>query len=662
LSVSHFDGLEVRRTCSSFSFEGYPMSKLFVRDKNSGRAIFSLILRVLMVFGFLLILTIAYVKYLASTSITNQPTATVNRSFATIESRLKPVQTTDLKSLQTRAIQGIEKAQTTVVAVGHTGLSSAASGVIISADGLVLSQWHVTHAVRVPNPKTEHWEAGEKTSVVLADGRKVRAELLGAATSHDLSLLRILDQGPFPFAELKADIKLEVGDWILKLGHPGHYRPGRPAMVRLGRILVSSEKGFVSDCLINGGDSGGPFFDLDGRLAGLVLGVTADLANLRPHNADQNRDVNTFLFAANSNSAIDRQLKIMKQGKVEKGSARNYDNELLMRPRLAASDWMDGVTTLEACSPIASGSRASVVAICVENAPVVLATVIALLDQDAYLVTKASELPTNANCRLPSGALVEVKVIQTDRDHDLAILRVPVTELVPVRLAKEPNPVCGTLAIAVGPEGPLAFGVVSIPRLENMDPLIEEPEDKEQQPGQPTHTRLPGMIGRFELGAGFHVDQLFEKSAFEAGLRQGDVLRSIDGKEIMGDQDFYSQTFSQHALVRLQVVREGKPLDLTIPFVSRRDLGYNVRSSDFPVTFEIAAAVSANDCGAPVLNLQGECLGITIARYDQQGCKVIPADIVERFVASAIESHLKPVQTTDLGSAEGVETIIARVD
>jgi len=158
------------------------------------------------------------------------------------------------------------------------------------------------------------WEAGEKTSVVLADGRKVRAELLGAATSHDLSLLRISDQGPFPFAELKADLKLEVGGWILKLGHPGHYRSCRPAMVRLGRISVSSEKGFVSDCLINGGDSGGPFFDLDGRLAGLVLGCTADLANLRPHNAEQNRDVNIFLFAANSNSAIDRQLK-SDQGK-----------------------------------------------------------------------------------------------------------------------------------------------------------------------------------------------------------------------------------------------------------------------------------------------------------------------------------------------------------
>lgn len=616
------------------------MSKLFVRDKSNGRAIFSLILRMLMVFGFLLILTIAYVRYLASTSITNQPTAVVNRSFAAIEYRLKPVQTTDLELLQSRAIQGIEKAQSAVVAVGHTGLTSAASGVIISADGLVLSQWHVTHAVRVTNSKAEHWEAGEKTSVVLADGRKVRAELLGAATSHDLSLLRIIDQGPFPFAELKADLKLEVGDWILKLGHPGHYRPGRPAMVRLGRILVSSERGFVSDCLINGGDSGGPFFDLDGRLAGLVLGCTADLANLRPNNADQNRDVNIFLFAANSNSAIDRQLKIMKQGKVEKGNGRNYDNELLMRPRLAVTDWMDGVTTLNACSPIASGSRASVVAICIENAPVALATVIRRIDQDAYLVTKASELPENAKCRLPSGALVDVEVIQTDIEHDVAVLRVSAADLVPVRMAKDTNPVCGTLAIAVGTGGPLAFGVVSIPRLENMDPLIKEPEDKDHQPGQPTHTRLPGMIGRFELGAGFHVDQLFEKSAFEAGLRQGDVLRSIDGKEIMSDQDFYHQNFSQHTLVRLQVVREGRPLDLTIPFVSRLDRGcYNVRSSGFPVIFEIAAVVSANDCGAPVLNLQGECLGITIARYDQQGCKVIPADIVERLMASAIESQ-----------------------
>jgi len=55
-------------------------------------------------------------------------------------------------------------------------------------------------------------------------------------------------------------------------------------------------------------------------------------------------------------------------------------------------------------------------------------------------------------------------------------------------------------------------------------------------------------------------------------------------------------------------------------------------------------------CGAPVLKLQGECLGIAIAQYDRKGCKVIPADIVERLVASAIETQLEPVQPTDLGS------------
>jgi len=130
----------------------------------------------------------------------------------------------------------------------------------------------------------------------------------------------------------------------------------------------------------------------------------------------------------------------------------------------------------------------------------------------------------------------------------------------------------------------------------------------------------------------------------------------------MGHQDFYNQTFAQHALVRLQVVREGMPLDLKIPFVFRRHLSYNVRSSGFPVTFEIAAPVSANDCGVPVLNLQGECLGIAIARYDQQGCKVNPADIVERLVARAIESRPKPVQPKDFGAAEGVEANIAKFE
>ncbi len=40
-------------------------------------------------------------------------------------------------------------------------------------------------------------------------------------------------------------------------------------MVRFGRVLVSTSDQFICDCLVNGGDSGGPFVDLNGRVVGL---------------------------------------------------------------------------------------------------------------------------------------------------------------------------------------------------------------------------------------------------------------------------------------------------------------------------------------------------------------------------------------------------------
>ena len=63
---------------------------------------------------------------------------------------------------------------------------------------------------------------------------------------------------------------VKAGDVVLKLGHPIGYRLGRAPVVRAGRVLYAQDDVFVSDCLLADGDSGGPFFDLDGRLVGIV--------------------------------------------------------------------------------------------------------------------------------------------------------------------------------------------------------------------------------------------------------------------------------------------------------------------------------------------------------------------------------------------------------
>ncbi len=132
---------------------------------------------------------------------------------------------------------------------------------IISADGLVLSQYHVTHILDMNEPARSR-EAGEKLEVILRDGRQCQAELLGGDRTYDLSLLRLVEpKGPFPFAP------------IGELGHPLGYRPGRDPVVRFGRVLCAQELLVATDCLLAGGDSGGPYFDLDGHFVGIAFGA-----------------------------------------------------------------------------------------------------------------------------------------------------------------------------------------------------------------------------------------------------------------------------------------------------------------------------------------------------------------------------------------------------
>jgi S1-C subfamily serine protease len=154
--------------------------------------------------------------------------------------------------------------------------SNYGSGVIITADGIVLSQWHISHWKKSESGDERNqasrasFLAGDKTTVILHDGRECRAELLGANRSHDISLLRLLEPGPFPHVPVDTTTSIQVGDWVLKIGHPLGYRNGRSAPVRLGRVICGTDEIFGTDCMWSGGDSGGPYFNLDGQLLGIM--------------------------------------------------------------------------------------------------------------------------------------------------------------------------------------------------------------------------------------------------------------------------------------------------------------------------------------------------------------------------------------------------------
>ena len=73
------------------------------------------------------------------------------------------------------------------------------------------------------------------------------------------------------------------------MGHPGGYQSDRKPVLRLGRVLFNGNDVITTDCTLVGGDSGGPLFDMQGKVIGINSRIASELrANMHvPVNAFQ---------------------------------------------------------------------------------------------------------------------------------------------------------------------------------------------------------------------------------------------------------------------------------------------------------------------------------------------------------------------------------------
>jgi len=168
------------------------------------------------------------------------------------------------RDIQTR-IQKVAAENTLATVLVSDGIGSG-SGVIVSPDGLVLTAGHV-----LTTGGTDH-------KVTLPTGREVKAHPLGKNLNIDAGMLQIDEPGPWPHVQLGNADSLKVGDWSVCLGHPGGYEIGRTPPVRAGKILEFRTSQLITDCALIGGDSGGPLFDLDGKLIGIHSSISDSIA------------------------------------------------------------------------------------------------------------------------------------------------------------------------------------------------------------------------------------------------------------------------------------------------------------------------------------------------------------------------------------------------
>lgn len=169
----------------------------------------------------------------------------------------------DLDALQAALIKALPQARAATVCI-EVGEGSG-SGVIVSADGLILTAAHVSSGVR------------KKVTVILEDGTKLKAETLGLVADTDAAMIRITEKGTWPFVEIDRSGSTRLGDWVFALGHSGGFDKNRGSVVRLGRLVRMANSTYQSDCILIGGDSGGPLFDLTGKLVGIHSRVGGQL-------------------------------------------------------------------------------------------------------------------------------------------------------------------------------------------------------------------------------------------------------------------------------------------------------------------------------------------------------------------------------------------------
>ncbi|HTK76222.1 MAG TPA: trypsin-like peptidase domain-containing protein [Gemmataceae bacterium] len=161
----------------------------------------------------------------------------------------------DLKAIQEQTKKVLKRVIACTVGLQVRG--AAGSGVIVSEDGTVLTAGHVVG------------EANQDCRVIMPDGRVLKGKTLGANRTIDSGMIKITDPGKWPFVELGESKELKLGEWVLAIGHPGGYKAGRSPVVRVGRISRAGEQLLQTDCTLVGGDSGGPLFDMTGKLIGI---------------------------------------------------------------------------------------------------------------------------------------------------------------------------------------------------------------------------------------------------------------------------------------------------------------------------------------------------------------------------------------------------------
>jgi len=493
------------------------------------------------------------------------------------------------------------------------------SGVVVTADGYILTAAHVT-------------EPGKHYKVFFPDGKECMATALGRIDNPktpgmpDVGMMKISDEGVWPFAEMGYSHSLVAGQPCMSIAYPETLDQKLPTL-RLGKIAeVKNEYGFIrSTCKMEPGDSGGPLFDYYGRVVGLHSAIDVG--------EDQNFEIPIDLYR-NYWRALQQEITYTdfpKQkdsiGEDPLGSSiqkesRNKKLHPKFEMRTAKSSCLAINTTIQS------------------EQQQVLATLFNLQDKQGakrqVLVTKLSMLGYHP--KLVAFPAIALSLIAKDKENDLALL-------------------------LVGGMDKLSDGI-NLSEVSRMTVDLGKLVDIEKENGKLVHGvlgselfSLPKNSSRPYLGAMLKFNSkpaLFslinpESPAGKAGIKVGDELLAFNGQLIEKANDLVPVLQGHWPSDEVTLTWKSDTISFTKPLIldgiktrasnhpaDRIIGGKSQRRDGFEMVFAHDANVAASECGSPLFDLHGKFLGINIARFSRTTTLALPADLILQFIRQSI--------------------------
>ena len=301
-------------------------------------------------------------------------------------------------------------------------------------------------------------------------------------------------------------------------------------------------------------------------------------------------------------------------------------------PSLKRSRYRSGEATLSAFAPVSEATRYSIAKLNVDGTTVALATIV---DANGLALTKASELKKGKlTCWLATEKEVDAELLGADEDEDLALVRVHAVGLKPIQWAAGEVAI-GQWAITPGIAAtPQAVGIVSV---------------------LPHRVRPPrALIGvQFDFfGSTPRIkDVLPGLGAEKVGLKSGDVILAVNALAVTNREQVVEalREYREGQNVKLRVQRRETQFTVEVRLMAplagqlegdpdtRRRLGrlegeVSRRSQGFEQAIEHDTVLQPWLCGGPLVDLDGNAIGINIARASRVSTYALPARLVKQVL------------------------------